>query len=82
MADKALALEALVRPGLVVVIEELGQHPFKVSLAKDRQVVEALSAGAPHLTFSEGCRLWRPIRQADDVYALALEDLIEGAAEL
>jgi len=51
-------LEALVRPGLVVVIEELGQHPFKVSLAKDRQVVEALSAGGPHPAFSEGVRHW------------------------
>jgi hypothetical protein len=49
-------LEALVRPGLVIVIEELGQHPLQVSPAKDQQMVEALSAGGPHPAFATGVR--------------------------
>jgi hypothetical protein len=74
-------LEALVRPGLVVVIEELGEHALQVLPAENQQVVQGLSASGPHLAFSERVRHGRPVRQADDLHALALEDLIEGGAE-
>ena len=35
-------VKALVRPGLVVVVDELGQHSLQVPPAEDQQVVEQL----------------------------------------
>ncbi len=46
-------LEGLVRPGLVVVIEELAEHPLQVLPAQNQQVVQVLSASGPHPAFSE-----------------------------
>ncbi len=43
--------EALVRPSLVVVLEELRQHPLEVPAAEDKQVIEALTPGCPHKPF-------------------------------
>jgi len=40
--------EPLVRSGLVVVLDELDQHPFQVSPTEDEQVVEHLPTGCPH----------------------------------
>ena len=43
--------ETLVRPSLVVVLEELRQHPLQVPAAEDQQVIEALAPGCPHKPF-------------------------------
>ena len=66
----------------VGVMEELLQCPLQAPPSEDQQVVEALSASDPRPAFSEGVPCGRPVRRADDLYALAFEDLIEGGAEL
>ncbi len=49
-AGRPLA-EPLAWPGLVVVLEELRQHPLKVPAAEKQQVIEALAPGCPHKPF-------------------------------
>src|SRR5262245_44192740 len=41
LAGSAL-LQPLVRPGVVVVLDELAQHPLQVTSSEDEQVVEPL----------------------------------------
>ena len=38
-------VEPLLGPGLVVVVEELGQHAHQVSATEDQEVVNALAPG-------------------------------------
>jgi hypothetical protein len=45
--------EPLVRPSLVVVLDELDQHPFQVSPTEDERVVEHLPTGCPHPSLRE-----------------------------
>jgi hypothetical protein len=44
-------IEALVRPGLVVVLHELGQHLLQVLPAQDQQMVQALAPCCSHKPF-------------------------------
>jgi hypothetical protein len=39
--------EALVRPRLVILLEELLNHPLNMLAAEDQQVIEALAPGCP-----------------------------------
>jgi hypothetical protein len=43
--------KALVRPGLVIVLEELRQHPLQVPADEDQQVIEALAPGGTREMF-------------------------------
>jgi hypothetical protein len=45
--------EPLVRPGLVVVLDALDQHPLQLPPTEDQQVVEDLAPGCPHPALRE-----------------------------
>jgi len=55
---------------------------LELSPADDQDPVEAVAADGSDPTFGERVRLRRPERCADDLDALASEDVVEGAAEL
>src|SRR5262245_50521736 len=46
-------VEPLMGPGLVVVVEELGQHAHQVSATEDQKVVEALAPGCATKSLGE-----------------------------
>ncbi len=52
--------EALVRPGMVVMDQELRQHGLQMAAAKDQQVVEQLSACGAHPALGKGVGAWSP----------------------
>jgi hypothetical protein len=45
--DRRVEVNATMRPGLVVVADELDEDPLKVNLAEDEHPVQALSTGRP-----------------------------------
>ncbi len=79
---RATLTEALMGPRLVVVQDELAQDGFQLAPAEDEQVVQDFPAYGPHRSLGERVCPRRSIGQANDLYALAAEDLIEGSGEL
>jgi hypothetical protein len=73
--------ERAVRPMRVVVLDVDAQDVFELSAACDQEPVEAIAADGAHPALGERIRVRRAKRCADDLDALALEYLIEGAAE-
>ncbi len=57
------------RPLLVVVLHELGQHGPKMLLVKDDEMVETLSAQGPDHSLRDGVGLWCMDRAGDSVDA-------------
>jgi hypothetical protein len=70
------------RPVAVVVVDVDAEHLLKLSPADDRDPVEAFAADGADPALGECVRLRRPERRANDLDALASEDVIEGFAEL
>lgn len=69
--------KSLVWPRLLVVLNELAEHVFKVATTEDQEVIEDLAmCCATHLSATE-FRHGRPEGQADDLDALAPEHLVE-----
>jgi hypothetical protein len=66
----------------VVVIDVDAEHLLKLSPADDQDPVEAVAAHGADPALGKRVCLRRPERCADDLDALASEDLVEGAAEL
>ena len=52
---------------------------LELSAAADQEPVEAVAANGADPAFGERVCLWRPKRGADDLDALAAEDLVERA---
>ncbi len=50
--------------------------------ACDQEPVETVAADGPDPALGERVGVWRTKRRADDLDALAFEDVVEGAAEL
>jgi len=71
-----------VRPVGVVVLDVDAQHALELSSARDQHPIEAVAADRADPAFGEGVRVGCPIRGADDLDALAPEDVVEGPAEL
>ena len=74
--------ETLVRSSLVIVLDELLQHPRQVMSPKDQYVIEHLAAGCPDPPFGERIRPRGTIGQAADFDTFASEGLVEAATEL
>ena len=70
------------RPVCVVVVDVNAQDVFELSAACDQKPVEAVAADGADPALGERVRVRRPERCADDLDALASEDVVEGAAEL
>lgn len=70
------------RPVGVVVIDVDVQDALKLPAAADQEPVEAVAADGADPTFGERVCLRRAKRGADYLNALALEDVVEGTAEL
>ena len=70
------------RPVGVVVLDVDTQDTIELSAACDQEPVEAVAANRADPALGERVRVRRPKRGADDLDALALEDVVEGAAEL
>src|SRR2546429_6631846 len=73
--------ERPVRPMRVVVLDVDAQDVFELSAACDKEPVEAVPADGADPALGERVRVRRAKRCADDLDALALEYLVEGAAE-
>jgi len=70
------------RPLAVVVVDVVAEHAVEVTPVEDQQPVQALGAHGADEAFRDRVRARRPHRRLHDPYALAPEDLIEGAAVL
>src|SRR6266542_1801048 len=70
------------RPMAVVVVDVDAEHLLKLSPADDQDPVEAVAADGTDPALGERVRLRRPERCADDLDAVASEDLVEDTAEL
>jgi len=66
----------------VVVVDVDAKDTFKLSAAADQEPVEAVAADGAHPALGERVRLRRPAGGADDLDALAAENIVEGVAEL
>jgi hypothetical protein len=75
-------VESLVRPGFVVVGEELLEYSGEMSSAEDQEVVERFAADGPDPALGVGVCTRASNGQPDDPDAFTREDLIEGAGEL
>jgi hypothetical protein len=75
-------VECAVRPVGVVVLDVDAQHALELSSARDQHPIEAVAADRADPAFGEGVRVGCPVRGADDLDALAPEDVVEGPAEL
>jgi hypothetical protein len=62
----------------VVVVDVDAQDTLKLPAAADQEPVEAIAAGGADPAFGERVCLRRAKRGADDLDALAAEDLVEG----
>ena|SRR5438552_18262862 len=69
-------------PMAVVVVDVDAENLLKLSPADDQDPVEAVAADGADPALGERVRLRRPERGADDLDAVASEDLVERAAEL
>ena len=69
------------RPVCVVVVDVDAQDVFELSAACDQEPVEAVAADGADPALGERVRVRGPERCADDLDALASEDVVEGAAE-
>jgi hypothetical protein len=70
------------RPVGVVAVDVDAQGTLKLPAAADQEPVEAVTPDGADPAFGERVCLRRAKRGADDLDALALEDLVEGATEL
>jgi hypothetical protein len=70
------------RPVRVVVLHVNTQDALELAPACDQEPVEAVAANRSDPAFRERVRIGRPKRRSYDLDALALEDIVEGAAEL
>jgi len=75
-------LESLMWPLAVVVLDELDQDALQLPATEDQQVVEALAPDGPYPALRERVRARRSVGQADDLDALAAEDVVEADREL
>ena len=53
--DRALLINTLMRPRMVVVVDVGSQHAMKMSLAEDQDLVQALLADRANPALREGC---------------------------
>jgi hypothetical protein len=67
---------------VAVVLDVDAQDMLELFAARDQEPVEVLAADGADPALGEHVRVWCPKRGADDLDAFALEDVIEGAAEL
>ena len=65
----------------VVVVDVNVQDALKLSATDDQQPVEAVAPDGADPALGKRVRLRRPKRGADDLDALAFEDVVEGATE-
>ena len=75
-------VEASVWAVLVVVLDELLEKPFELSLIPDQGSIEELMSDGPDPPFSERVGLWRTRRGLDWVGADGGEHVVEGAGVL
>ena len=75
-------VERTMRPVGVVVLDVDAQDPLELSAVCDQEPIETVTADRADPAFSEGVSVRRPKRRADDLDALAAEDIVEGEAEL
>jgi putative transposase len=66
------------RPVGVVMLDIYPQDPFKLSATCDQEPIETVTADGSDPALGERVGVWRTKRRADDLDALALEDVVEG----
>lgn len=66
----------------IVMSDERGNSPLKMSLIEDQQPVETLGASRPHKPLCDAIRLRRSKRRPDDLHADTPKHVIEAVGEL
>src|ERR1700730_9943073 len=69
-------------PMPIVVIDERGDSPLKMSLIQDQQPIEALRSSGPHKPLGHTVRLRNAKRRPDDLHANAPKHVIEAVGKL
>ena len=62
-------------PMAVVMVNEDANDPLEMLAVQDQEPIQTLRANRPHEPFRDAVGLRRPKRRANDLYAVALEDL-------
>jgi hypothetical protein len=82
VSDWDLKVDPAVRSLIVVLLDEVPEHPVEVALAPNEKPVEALCPGGSHKAFGERVRAGRPDGREDDLGADRPHHLVEGTDEL
>jgi hypothetical protein len=82
VADRRLEVDPAVRSLVVVVTDELPEHPVEMAFSADEHPVQALGPGGADKAFGERVRSWRSYRSADDPGADRPHRFVEGPDEL
>lgn len=82
VGDRDIESYPEVRPCCVVMLDELGEHTFEVTLASDEQPVETFASRGAHESFSERVGARRAARHLDDSGTNRGDHLVEGPDEL
>jgi hypothetical protein len=82
MGDRDLEIDPAVRPCCVVMLGELFEHAFEMTLVSDEQPVETFPTRGANESLGERVRTRRANRCLDDPSTDRLDDFIEGPDEL
>ena len=82
VGDWRLEIDPAVRARVVVVKDELPEHPVELAFTADEHPVEALGPRRPDKAFGESVRSGRPDGRPDDPGANRPHHLVEGPDEL
>jgi hypothetical protein len=82
VSDWDLKVDPAVRSLIVVLLDEVPEHPVEVALAPNEKPVEALCPGGSHKAFGERVRAGKPDGREDDLGADRPHHLVEGTDEL
>jgi len=75
-------LQPAVGPRLVVMVDVLGQHAFKMTSPQNDQPIKALAANASHPALGVTIRDRHPYGRADDSHALGRQDVLDRKGKL
>lgn len=79
---RALLIQALMGPPLIIVGQIRPQHTLQMALAQDQQMVQALLPHAAHPAFGHRIRLRCPIRRLHALQPLCRQYRLKGGAKL
>jgi hypothetical protein len=79
---RALLVQTLMGPPMVVVISVLGEHSLEAARIQNRQAVQAPLSHRAHPSLGDGIGIRCPVGRQEDLRTLGPEHSVEAAGEL